>query len=504
MNDNYLIENKMLKVQNLSVSFGGKQIFENINFTINPNEKFGLIGKNGSGKTTLFKILSGQLTDYSGKIIKQESYHIGYLQQHLSFTENNVMDEACLALPDYKKDAFWDASKILSQLDFSEDDKLKDPKEFSGGWQIRLNLAKLLISEPDLLLLDEPTNYLDILSVRWLKEFLKNYRGSLVLITHDRDFMDDIINNIIVIHRGESIKIKGNTRDMYEKIAIDEANYEKSRINDDKKREEMQQWINRFGAKATLASKAKSMEKKLEKMGEKEKLQDLDNLSFNFKYKEFTGNANIMEVKHISFGYDENLLFSDFSFKVENNDRICVIGRNGKGKSTFLKILTGILSPNNGEVYKNPKTEIGYFAQMNIDTLRPENTIRQELQSLDPQLSMETIMTTAGKMMFSGGDSNKKISMLSGGEKSRVMLGKILLKPVNLLILDEPTNHLDMESCEALSDALENFEGASIVVSHNEYLINNVANRLIIFDDGHVFLFEGNYKEFLQKIGWKN
>lgn len=495
----------MLKVQNLSISFGGQNVFNNVNFIVNDKEKVGLIGRNGSGKSTLFKILSGKITEYEGEVVIPKNYKIGYLEQHLNFTEETVIDEACKALPDYKKDAFWDAEKILSELGFSEEDKLKSPAEFSGGWQIRLNLAKLLISEPDILLLDEPTNYLDILSIRWLKKFLKNYNGALILITHDRGFMDDIIDHTIILHRGSSIMITGNTQDMYEKIAVDEETYEKTRINDERKREHVQRFIDRFRYKATKAKQVQSRVKMLEKQEIKEKLSSIQDLEFEFKYKEFIGNSKMIEVENLTFGYNQNdILINNFSFKVEKGDKICVIGKNGKGKSTLLKLIDGILKPMHGNIKINQKTEIGYFGQTNIIDLNPDNTIEQELQSVDKLIPKANIMRVAGIMMFSGDLAQKKISVLSGGEKSRVLLGKILLKTCNLLILDEPTNHLDMESCESLADALLDFEGASIIVSHNEYFLNNIANKLIVFDDGKVIFFDGNYKDFLEKIGWKS
>ncbi len=495
----------MLKVQNLSISFGGKNVFDDINFIVGEKEKVGLIGRNGSGKTTLFKILCGKIKEYEGEVVVPKGYRIGYLEQHLAFTQETVVEEACLALPEYKKDASWDAEKILSQLGFSEEDKVKSPAEFSGGWQIRLNLAKLLISEPDILLLDEPTNYLDILSIRWLKGFLRNYKGAIMLITHDRSFMDEIISHTIIIHRGTSIKITGNTQDMYEKIAVDEETYEKSRINENKKRAQVQRFIDRFRYKATLASRVQSRVKMLDKQEQKIELADIQDLEFKFKYQNFVGNSNMLEAEDVGFAYCHgDFLFKNLSFKIQKGDRVCVIGKNGKGKSTLLKLITGELRGLEGKVITNPKTEIGYFGQTNISTLNPNNTIEQELQSVDVLIPKSNIMRIAGIMMFSGDLAQKKISVLSGGEKSRVLLGKILLKTCNLLILDEPTNHLDMESCEALMEALEDFEGASIVVSHNEYLLNNMANKLIVFDDGKVFLFEGNYQDFLRKIGWKS
>ncbi len=495
----------MLKVEKLSVSFSGKNVFNDVSFIVNDNEKIGLIGRNGSGKSTLFKVLCGKINEYEGKIVVPKNYKIGYLEQHLKFTENSVAEEAYLALPDYKKDAFWDAEKILSELNFSEEDKKKNPKEFSGGWQVRLNLAKLLISEPDVLLLDEPTNYLDILSIRWLKNFLKNYRGALVLITHDRSFMDEIINHTIILHRGSSIKIKGNTEDMYNKIAEEEENYEKTRLNESKKREQSQKYIDRFRYKATLASRVQSRIKMLEKQEVKKELDSIQNLDFEFKYENFIGNSNMVNINELKFGYqDKNILFEKLSFKIEKGDKICVVGKNGKGKSTLLKLLIGDLKPLSGDIKTNSKTSLAYFGQTNIDTLNLENTIEQELHSTNPTAPKSVIMNIAGLMMFSGDLAKKKISVLSGGEKSRVSLGKILLKPNNLLLLDEPTNHLDMESCEALAEALMVFQGASVIVSHNEYFLNNIANKLIVFDNDKVLFFDGNYKDFLEKIGWQN
>lgn len=493
----------MLKVQDLSISFDGKQIFDNLNFIINDKEKVGLIGRNGCGKTTLFKILSGKIKDYEGEVSIPKGYKVGYLEQHLQFTQETVLEEACLALPEYKKEATWDAEKILTQLGFSEEDKQKSPQEFSGGWQIRLNLAKLLISEPNILLLDEPTNYLDIISIRWLKQFLKDYNGAIILITHDRNFMDEIIDHTIIIYRGTSIKITGNTQDMYDKIATDEETYEKSRINLNKKKEQIQKYIDRFRYKARLASGVQSKIKMVEKMGEMEKLANIESLDFDFKYQEFTGNANMVNVDNLFFGYDKDKpLIKDLSFKIQKGDKVCVIGKNGKGKSTLLKILIGELQKDKGDLVINAKTKIGYFGQTNIDRLNLNNTIEEELRTVNISLPRTTILATAGKMLFSGDSAQKRISVLSGGEKSRVSLGKIILTPCNLLVLDEPTNHLDIESCEALCEAIENFKGASIIVSHNEYLLNNIANKLIVFDNDKTFLFEGNYQDFLKKIGW--
>lgn len=495
----------MLKLENISKSFNGKEIFSDINFILNDNEKLGLIGRNGCGKSTLLKIISGELEKDNGNIITSKNYKIGYLQQHLQFKEKTILDEVCSALPEYKQDNFWEVEKILQDIGFLMEDLNRSPDEFSGGWQIRLNLAKLLVAEPDLLLLDEPTNYLDIISIRWLKQFLKEWKKSFILITHDRVFLNDVITHTLIIHRGTSKKITGNVDQMYEQIAIDEENYEKTRLNENKKREQIEKYINRFRYKATLAKQVQSKIKMLDKQEQKEKLDDIQNLEFDFNYKNIITNKPFIEVANLTFGYEkDNILIKDFNFKVEKGDKICVIGKNGKGKSTLLKLLIGELYQNSGNIDINNKVDIGYFGQMNINRLNLNNTIEEELWEIDKILPRNKILNIAGTMMFTGDDYKKRLSVLSGGEKSRVLLGKIILKPCNLLLLDEPTNHLDMESCISLMEAINNFAGASVTITHNEDFLNNVANKLIVFDDDKTFVFEGGYQDFLREIGWSN
>lgn len=495
----------MLKLSNISKSFNGKTVFDSIDFILNDNEKLGLIGRNGSGKSTILKIIAGKLQQDSGTIVTSKNYRIGYLEQHLIFKEKTILDEVCMALPDYKKDNFWEGEKLLQDIGFSPENLQKSPMEFSGGWQIRLNLAKLLISELDLLLLDEPTNYLDIVSIRWLKRFLRDWKKSFILITHDRFFMNDVITHTLIIHRNVSKKIIGNVDDMYEQISEEEETYEKTRVNENKKCEQIQDFIDRFRFKATKAKQVQSKIKMLNKQEEKEKLQAIQNLDFDFSYKDIITNRPFIEVKDLNFGYVlDKILIKNFNFKVEKYDRICVIGKNGKGKSTLLKLLIGEIQSNSGIININPKVEIGYFGQMNINRLNPNSSVEEELWNTDRTIPRSKILSTAGIMMFSGDDHRKKINVLSGGEKSRVLLAKIILKQCNLLLLDEPTNHLDMESCISLMEAISNFQGASITITHNEDYLSNVANKLIVFDDDKVFLFEGSYKNFLNEIGWSN
>jgi ATP-binding cassette subfamily F protein 3 len=450
-------------------------------------------------------LLLNELEPDSGEVSIPKGYKIGHLAQHIKFTYASAVEEVCSVLPEDREYEGWKGEEILRGLGFSEEDMQKNPHEFSGGYQVKINLAKLLLDEPNMLLLDEPTNYLDIHSVRWLKKFLKDWDGELILITHDRDFMDSIISHTILIHRGDFKKVPGNTKGLKEKIALEEEIYEKTRINEDKQREKTQEWIDRFGAKASMASRAQSKIKMLEKKGQKEKLGNIATLDFKFNEIPYSSKDSMVEVKDLSFGYEgHETLIKKLTFRITPEDKICIIGKNGKGKSTLLKLITGDLQPVEGTAKVNNKTEIGYFGQMNIDRLDPALSVYEEMHRAAPTLDQTTVRRTASNMMFSGTLSNKEIGVLSGGEKSRVMLGKILLKPSNLLLLDEPTNHLDLESCDSLLGAIKNFDGAVLMVTHSEYFLKEVANKLIVFDDDKTFIFEGTYKDFLKKVGWQD
>lgn len=495
----------MINIRDLSISFSGYQLFEDVNFTINKKDKIGFIGRNGSGKSTFLKLLLNQIEPDSGEVKIPLGYKIGHLAQHIKFTHDTVVAEVCSILPEEREYEGWKGEEILLGLGFSSEEMLKNPSEFSGGYQVKINLAKLLLDEPNMLLLDEPTNYLDIHSIRWLKKFLQDWDGELILITHDRNFMDDVITHTLNIHRGNFKKTSGNTKDIREKIALSEEMYEKTRLNEEKKREKTQEWIDRFGAKASMASRVQSRVKMLEKQEQKEKLDTIATLDFEFNYLPYNSKENPIEIRDLSFGYNpQQLLIKKLSVNVEAEDKICIIGKNGKGKSTLLKLITDNLKPIEGNIRISNKTEIGYFGQMNIDRLDPSLTIYEEMQKDAPNVNQTNVRRVCGNMMFPGTLSNKEIRVLSGGEKSRVMLGKILLKSANLLLLDEPTNHLDMDSCESLLTAIKNFEGTVLMVTHDEHFLNEVANKLIVFDNDKVFVFEGGYQDFLRRIGWSD
>jgi ATP-binding cassette subfamily F protein 3 len=495
----------VIKAKDLSISFAGNEIFSDGNFIINAREKVGLIGRNGSGKSTFLKLILKKLEPDSGAVEIPKYYRIGHLEQHISFSHETVLEEICSVLSEDREHEGWKGENILYGLGFTYDDLYKDPKKFSGGFQVKLNLAKLLLVEPQMLLLDEPTNYLDIHSIRWLKEFLRDWQGELILVTHDRGFMDSVINHTLLIHRKSFKKVPGNTQGVREKIAAEEEIYEKTRVNEDKQRQKTQEWIDRFGAKASMASRAQSRVKMMEKKGVKEKLEHVATLGFNFTHNPYTSKESLVEVDRLTFGYNpDNLLIKNLSFKVDDGDKICIIGKNGKGKSTLLQLIIEHLNPINGTVKVNGKVEIGYFGQMNIDRLDNNISVYEELQRTDETIPQSRVRQVCSNMMFSNDLANKKIGVLSGGEKSRITLGKILLKGVNLLLLDEPTNHLDMESCDSLLEAIQSFEGTVVMVTHDESFLDKVANKLVIFDDNKTFTFEDSYEFFLKRLGWKD
>jgi len=492
----------MISVENLHKSYGDHRLFEGIQFKINTRERVGLVGRNGHGKTTLFRIMAGLESPDEGRLNIPRNYRIGYVKQHLEFTAKTILEEGMQSLPANERDHHWKVERILAGLGFSPDDLDRPPGEFSGGFQVRLNLAGALISEPDLLLLDEPTNYLDIASIRWIEGFLSSWPHELMLITHDRGFMDSLVTHVIGIHRGKVKKIPGNTETYYSRIVQEEEIYEKTRMNDEKRRKEMEQFINQFRAKARLANLVQSRVKTLAKMEKKEKLNTIQNLEFSIDCLPSKG-RHVFTAERIAFGYEKDQkLFNNFNMSVNAGDRIGIIGKNGRGKTTLLKILAGVLAPQAGTLQFNPNIKNGYFEQSNAALLVNTRTVEEEILYAQGSTSRQTARNICGAMLFSGDNALKKIGVLSGGEKSRVMLGKILVTPVNLLLLDEPTNHLDMDACDSLLAALDHFEGTVIMVTHNEMFLHALARRLIVFQDGRTDLFEGTYQDFLNKVGW--
>jgi len=492
----------MIQVESVKKTYGGETVLDAISFTLGKKEKCGLVGRNGAGKTTLFRLICGLEEPDQGSIVIPKHYRLGYLNQHIHFEQKTILEEVCLGLPPEDKEKTYKAEAILFGLGFQKSDLEKSPHAFSGGYQLRLHLTKLLLSEPDCLLLDEPTNYLDILSIRWLKQFLRNWQGELIMISHDRQFLDSIITHTIGIHRKGLKKIEGPSTKLYQKIAQEEEVHEKTRQTLEKKREHIQEFVDRFGAKANKASQAQSKLKALNRLPSLDALCQIENLNFSFPAAQ-TASKILFKGNTITFSYTGTPLISKFSFEIEKNARLGIIGQNGKGKSTFLKLLIGELEAQEGSMTMAPNLSIGYFGQSHINRLDPEQTVEDEIQQANPKLSIQEVRSIAGKMMFTQNRAEKKIGVLSGGERSRVVLGKLLAAPCHLLLLDEPTNHLDVESLEAFMDALEEFEGAVVIITHSELVLERLATRLLVFTQSKQEFFEGTYSEFLEKGGWQ-
>lgn len=494
----------MIELTNISKNYGEQELFSSLNFRLSAGNRIGLVGRNGSGKSTLFKLILGEEHSDDGAVHIPRNYKIGTLRQHLSFSEKTLLDETALSLGEDDKFSLYKVEKILFGLGFEEEDLQKDPLSFSGGFQIRINLAKLLLTEPNLLLLDEPTNYLDIVSLRWLKMFLRSFDGEVILITHDRNFMDSITTHTMGIVRKTLSLTKGDTHKFYKQLALNDELYEKQKITQDKKIKELEEFIAKNRTRASTAALAQSKVKILEKMEKMDDLNSESSLSFEFKLKNTPAKV-LLDVKDLSFYYKENeVLFKNISFTLQKGETLGIIGKNGKGKSTLLNTIAGELQQQIGSVDFHVSSSFAHFGQTNIAHLNPKNTVMDEIYVGNPRLPESSVRSICGAMMFSNDNAKKKVSLLSGGEKSRVMLGQIIAREVNVLFLDEPTNHLDMQSIDALSKAIKNFDGSCIIVTHSEDLLRKVCDRLIVFSNGEAELFDGNYDEFLEKIGWQD
>ncbi|MDP2929359.1 MAG: ATP-binding cassette domain-containing protein, partial [Candidatus Omnitrophota bacterium] len=495
----------MISIKNIYKQYATRVLFSDVSFDLLAGEKIGLVGRNGHGKTTLFRIIAGEEEPDEGKVFMPNNYSIGYLGQHLKFTKPTVLEEGCRGLGPEDIGAEWKVEKILSGLGFCEEDFKRNPSEFSGGFQMRIALTKSLVSEPNMLLLDEPTNFLDIVSIRWLEKFLRSWKNEMIVISHDRDLIDSVTTHIVGIHRGMVRKIKGSTGKYYAQLHADETLHEKKRVQDEKKRKQIMEYVNRFRSKASHASRVQSNIKRLEKMDKLDKLEEIRTLSFSFNYEPFRA-GQMMDVNDLTFSYGGQApyLISGLNFTVNRHDKICIIGKNGKGKTTLLKLLAGLLKPVSGSVKTHTQAAPDYYEQANTADLNDELTVEEEISSGRASIDKSRGRGICGAMMFSGEDAEKKIKVLSGGERSRVLLGKLLAAPSNILFLDEPTHHLDIESCQAMADAVRDFEGAALVVAHDEHFLKQVATKLIVFKDDRVFFYPGNYGEFLESIGWED
>lgn len=489
----------MISVSNVSKAYPGKVLFEDLSFTMSKGERLGLVGRNGCGKSTLLKIIIGELQADSGKVVFPKGYRLGYLSQHLEFNQPTVLQECCENLEVYEH---YKAERILEGLGFTKEGLEKSPQSFSGGYQLRINLAKCILGEPDLLILDEPTNYLDLLSLRWLKDFLLTYPGEVLLITHDQYFMDQVITHTLGIHQQQAKKIKGPSQKYYDQVQLEYEILVKSKANQEQKIKEMERFVERFRAKASKATQAQSKMKAIEKI-EVIELKDQDqSLGFKFSYLP-TPAKRLLKAEGLSFAYTPGeWLYKDLYFELTPTDRIAIVGQNGKGKTTLLRHLAQEITNAKDEVWMHPQTKIGFYHQTNKKDLNLNSTIAEEIAETNPLLTITQVRAICGAVMFAGDEALKKINVLSGGEQARVLLGKILAYPNNCLLLDEPSNHLDRDAVEKLGDEVNKFEGPVVFVTHHEGLLHKLATHLIYFKNGQAHFFAGTYQDFLDKVGW--
>ena len=532
----------MLTLSHCSVQFGGNYLFDDITFTIGTRDRIGLVGKNGAGKSTMLKILSGNVVSDEGNVIKSNDYTIGFLTQDLQATlGKTVLEEAMTSFDvlleiekeidhlnnelmirtDYESDEYANildrhahlherfnflggasvegtVQRILIGLGFEEKDLYRLVDEFSGGWQMRVELAKILLKNPDCLLLDEPTNHLDIESVQWLELFLKNYEGALVLISHDKAFLDIATNRTIEITNG-GIEDYNCSYSKYLVERIQRRDLVKQAYaNQQKEIAKTEEFIERFRSKANLASRVQSRIKMLDKIDRIE-LEEEDNSAINFRFPPAPRSGlMVIESADLQKSYGSKHVLKGIDFSIERGRKMAFVGKNGEGKTTCAKILAGV-EPYEGTVTIGHNVSIGYFAQQQAETLDGNRTVFETVDDVATGEMRTKIRALLGAFLFSGDDVYKKVKVLSGGEKSRLAMAILLLQPSNLLILDEPTNHLDMRSKDVLKKAIKNYEGSLIVVSHDREFLEGLTDQVAEFKLGKVRVYEGDIYEYLRQ-----
>jgi ATP-binding cassette subfamily F protein 3 len=501
----------MIFINNLSKTYGKKTLFEGISLNINRGEKIGMVGPNGAGKSTFFHLLLGDAEPSAGTIQTQKGVRIGYLPQESSFhSEHTVLDEltrgdeGILKLLKEKEDleradqaasfrygeilheldilGYFElehkAEKVLMGLGFKERDFNRPITQMSGGWQMRVLLAKLLVLPYDILLLDEPTNYLDLNAALWLKSYLAGYGGTFLMISHDKSFLKEVTNETLVLEHGQIAKVTGSY-EHYEQLREEQRlTLERRFEQQEKKRKQLDQFIARFHAQPNKAAAVRNKRKTIERMEEIHLPPDMRESirTFHFPRTRPSGHR-VVKLENIAKSYGEIRVYQGLDFEIERGEKAVLAGENGAGKSTLLKILAGVIPSDAGNRQVGHNVDIGYFSQTRLDTLNPENTVLEEAYNAAPgTMSQEALRTILGAFLFSGEDVDKKVSILSGGEKSRLNLAKFLIHPPNCLFLDEPTTHLDVDAVDALIRALEHYEGTLVFISHDIHFVRSVAN----------------------------
>ena len=524
----------MLVLNNISFDFGGRYLYKDAFWHIKPNQKIGLIGANGTGKSTLLRIINGEYQLTSGEITGRKDLTIGFLNQDLLsyesekcildvalevFTRENILHEKIEAIlkqleTDHSEELLNElfflqsefesldgynlthrAEAILEGLGFTTNDLKRPLKEFSGGWRMRVMLAKMLLKKPDLLMLDEPTNHLDLPSIQWLEKYLQDYEGTFILVSHDRYFLDRTINMIAEVANEKITLYTGNFSNYLEQKTLRDELQQRQFENQEKYIKEQQKLIDRFRAKASKAKMAQSRIKMLDRM---EKVEAVAGPNATMKISLNIGSQPgkvVFEGHHLNKKYDETEIFNNSHFTIERGDKIALIGANGKGKSTLLRIIAGTESVS-GELKEGYNVTTSFYAQHQLESLNVENDLMKELQIFAPLETDQRIRGILGAFLFNRDDVFKKIKVLSGGEKARVALAKLILSKSNFLLLDEPTNHLDMQSVEILTEVLQDYEGTFIVVSHDRFFVEQIANKIWFIENHQLKEYPGTYEEY--------
>jgi ATP-binding cassette subfamily F protein 3 len=540
------IYTNMIHLSNITKQQGTKVLYRNGSFQINAGEKIGLVGPNGAGKTTIFRIITGEEGFESGTLSKSDKTVVGYFSQNIeemkgksaleevksavgNITEIQKRMAVCeekLADPELDADAMTQileeygeiqaeyerlggydldarVAEILTGLGIGPDDFHRPTESFSGGWKMRIALAKILALNPDVLLMDEPTNHLDVESIVWLEEWLVNFKGAVLMTSHDRDFLNRIVSKIVEI-ANKTITVYGGNYDFYEKeraIRLEQLIAAAKRQEDMLAKEE--EFIARFAARASHAAQVQSRVKKLEKIDRIEIPPEEDLIKFQWPVPA-RGGDEVVKLENLAKIWKrddgkEKSVFEGANALVRRLDRVAVVGVNGAGKSTLLKIITGEAEATSGKATVGASITMGYFSQNSLDVLDPKSTILDEVHSRMPNAGLGTVRSLLGAFKFSGEEADKKISILSGGEKSRVVLATILAQPVNLLVLDEPTNHLDIASREVLLEAIKEFPGTVMIVSHDRHFLREITTRVFEVDKNHIRIYDGSYDDYLRK-----
>ncbi len=492
----------MLTVAGLSKSFGGRELFDDVSFTIQSGERVAVVGPNGAGKSTLFKIILGKEDSDAGDVTLIRGTRIGYLPQESEPAGNETVLE--IAVPhEHEHDGQFiaKAKQILDSLGFKLTDHHRPAKEMSGGWIMRAHLARLLAEEPDLLLLDEPTNHLDLETLLWFQDYLQHYPGAILLISHDREFLNNLCTHIAELRASRILRYTGNYDTYLEQRASAEATMAATAVSQQREIDRLQLFVDRFRAKNTKAAQAQSKMKQIERLKE-ERVEapgsDGPRVGFRFPQPQRSGHR-VITLENIKFGYGEKLIYDGMHFEAERGQRTVLVGPNGAGKSTLLKLLAEVLKPQSGVHKLGHNVKHGYFAQHRAAMLNPNHTVMQEAMETPERVTEQAVRNVLGNFLFRGDDVFKSVSVLSGGEKSRLALVKLLLNPPNLLLMDEPTTHLDMSSVDALIGALKQFEGTLIFISHDVHFIRQLSNHVVRVEAGQLRHFTGGYQYYLDK-----